>query len=78
MRISLENFCNNKDCPLNGNTEISDKVYSAYIKVDVSKEDFMDIPVPCLICKHLKKIDCCSIYRNTMTRELLRRESDAG
>jgi len=75
MNINSKDYCDNKQCPLHTESEINRyryKISTTYIKVNVTENDEINVSVPCLMCKHAKKLDFGNIMRKFVTKVILK------
>jgi hypothetical protein len=72
MRIDSKNYCDNKKCPLHSDTDVEFiRLSSTYIKVTIAQNEELAVAVPCLLCKHAKKIDMGHVMAKIATKQML-------
>lgn len=69
MIIDTDCYCDNTECPIK-----KDNLFYATTRIAVDISDIhTTLPIPCLMCTHMKKIDMSKILAKSYTKEMLKK-----
>lgn len=69
MTIDTDYYCDNKECPIK-----KDNIFYTTTRIGVSISDVhITLPIPCILCSHVKKTDMGKILTKSYTKDMLKK-----
>ena len=73
MNIESKDYCDNRQCPLHTECEIETfRTSTTYLRITITDPGcYINMGIPCLMCKDAKKLDFGNIMRKAITTAML-------